>query len=91
MKKINIISLLLIAAIAFTLIFPLKAICEDQESSSDILLCKADIAFEYLDLFVNGFSYSGRLYSTNQPAVFLDKIISYLERQVKSPPEVTTA
>jgi len=85
MKKPNFLNLILIfILIASVLVFS-KAICEDEDSVSDIL-CDASDYFLYKELFASISSATGFFYEYRNFVISHKSIIAYLERQEKSPP-----
>jgi len=85
MKRFNFINPILIAFIVLSFIFPLKALCDDEVSTFDILCRNVDF-FHYIKIFDYALMHQGIFYHRNQDAIPLKSIILYLERQEKPPP-----
>jgi hypothetical protein len=86
-KKSLFLNLVLITVAAVILAFPLRSICEDDDTVSDGF-CKSIDFFQYHQLFDSVVSLSGVFYSCDHDVIHIEPIISYLEMQEKSPPQV---
>ena len=85
MKKSRFLNLILICILVASVIVFTKAICEDEDSVSDIL-CDANDYFHYRELFAGILVNFGFFYEYQARVVLHKSIMAYLERQEKSPP-----
>lgn len=85
MKKDKFIKIILISVAIFFITFPLRAICDNEEATPDILGRNIDIFF-YHKLIHSKNLFFGIFYQQDSKVIFPKSIISYLERQEKSPP-----
>jgi len=84
MKRQYYLNLVIICIIVASLVIFTKAICDDDDTLLDAPPHEG--YFYYTDLFRSPLSQSGTLFELQNKDVSLPQIISYLERQEKSPP-----
>ncbi len=85
MKKLNLLSCILVLILIASVVVFTKAICEDEDSVSDIL-CDASDYLRYKELFANILANPGFFYEYPDCVISHKSIMAYLERQEKSPP-----
>lgn len=90
MKKIYVLSLVLVCIIAVSTIIFAKALCEDDDPVFDSL-CNPSNILHYNELVLAALTETGLFYEQHSHAFSLKPIISYLERQEKSPPHIPMA
>jgi len=84
MKRLYFLNLIIICIIIASLFIFTKAICDDDDTLLDAPPHEG--YFYYTDLLRSPLSQSGILFELQNNGVSLRQIISYLERQEKSPP-----
>ena len=85
MKRSDFLRFVLICGIVAAVIIFTKAICEDEDSTCDIL-CNTNDSFRYEELFASLLSPTGICDEHRDDAFSRTSITAYLERHEKSPP-----
>jgi hypothetical protein len=85
MKKAKFLSSILVCLIAISLIVFSKALCDDEDSTVD-MLCDTNVSFRYEELFASILSRAGIFYEHHHSKISSASIMAFLERHEKSPP-----